>query len=1654
MRLSGVRGVVVVALLLAALGLGVASTHGSASAQAPASDTITTQLQPGWNLIGWMGPDTTAGDLFDKIPALLVVAAWDRDAARYAWARRGGTVPPELAQLMRGQGLFLWVSGSEPVDWTRPASAEGMLLTLAEGYNLVGWAGLDGTPIAEAVGRFGEALVGVSTWNAETQSYERYTRGADDSAEGPAVLNHGDALWVELSEERRWWQSGAAWARFAVEGPVPEERRAELRAEMERVVAFFAERYGIEPPELSVRVVRGFRRVTSSPGEVLIHGTARYPFMGWALAREYFRVVQYALAPGDWASSPAWLQAGTATYVSGLYQQERAGGTVDHLREGWWLTSLGLPRLGDLEGSLAFSATLQPGYEMSALATDWLLRRSDAQAPVTYYRLLSASGSWQEAFTAAFGIDVEELYAAFAEYRMQGSDAPLRHLADAEDAPILAFRGEVAPGAAAALRAEFAALQGLFGDRLWGAPADYTVYVMGDDVSAPPAYPGRSGTGGLRPPCVVRHSAIAVVVDIECRDDFVAAVAALHFHNVRERVAPSESLARPSGDGGPWGPQWLERGAIDYMTHAGKEAAGLESLDLIRQEESIIARDVEAPLGNLGADAESEAAAALRFLAVEWLLQRAGEEALFGYYRRLPLSRSWQAAFVGAFGLRVEEFYAAFEAYRRMFTELPLLPHMIDDRAEPVLRFAGQVSIETTVRLRAEFEDVQAFFRQRFGGGPADYTIYAAADAASAAATYARVRGEALGVEVCRTRSEGVSLVILSCAGPPAVALAGEHFRHLREHLAPLGASERGPHWLLVGGPAYVSSAYRATLGLEALEEARERRIEVARQTTQPLRGMEGTAAAAGSEAALALGFLATDWLAQRAGEPAILEYYRLLGSSRSWREAFTGAFGISVDVFYTAFGRHRQSWEQRVLRHLADDREEPVLVFVGDVPAGTAERLRAEFRELQTFFDERLGGAPADYTLIVAADRAAGASAYAEALGQEPDEPFCSEREIGVAFFLVVTCHDSLPDDLAGHHYFSALERLGPRSGFFTTWYWLHLATLYYVEAAYRAAAGIETFHEARLREIGLAGRTSQPLREMENYYDIVRPWDLGGQALSFLAGEWLAQRVGERAIFEYYRQLASSGSWRTAFAAAFGMRVEEFYDLFEAYRRAVVTALPHLADDRLAPVLELLGEIPLSRAAEIRADFEAFQTLFRDRLGSGPADYTVYVAAAGEAAQTAQFHVFGDPPGTGGNPCAGNNPGVAVYATLNCYNHLPDYLAREHFYNVRDRLAPWAELPSASEGYSARGPEWLEIATIAYLTHAGRAAVGMGPLERSRDAQAALAGGTQALLRSMETDAGVKALPSRVAAALAFLAADRLVQRAGERSLFEYYRRLPTSGSWQQAFAGAFGIGAEAFYEAFEAYRRGEVARPPHFADDLDEPVLVFQGEAPAADAAALREDFRGLLTLFRERFGDAAADYTVYVAADLASAAELPEFESLGTTACDGWVSNVGQLWVLNCPHRTQVATRLPDDLAAWHFGVAARQFSSAPRVLPPAWLLLAGRTYAEAVFRAHRSAVPAATLGAFRREQARVAGETTTALDSFEGVTSRAGAPLNVVTALSFLAADWLVARAGEPALFEYYRLLPTSDSWEEAFGGAFGMAIDDFYAAFAEYRAGL
>ncbi|MCY4393214.1 MAG: hypothetical protein OXE43_14390 [Chloroflexi bacterium] len=66
---------------------------------------------------------------------------------------------------------------------------------------------------------------------------------------------------------------------------------------------------------------------------------------------------------------------------------------------------------------------------------------------------------------------------------------------------------------------------------------------------------------------------------------------------------------------------------------------------------------------------------------------------------------------------------------------------------------------------------------------------------------------------------------------------------------------------------------------------------------------------------------------------------------------------------------------------------------------------------------------------------------------------------------------------------------------------------------------------------------------------------------------------------------------------------------------------------------------------------------------------------------------------------------------------------------------------------------------------------------------------------------------------AGVGFLAMERLVERSGEASLFDFYRRFATvnqeDDSWKDAFADTFGLTVDEFYEDFAAWR-AEAAPP----------------------------------------------------------------------------------------------------------------------------------------------------------------------------------------------------------------------------------------------------
>ena len=976
MRSSGVRALVVVAVVVAAVGVGLWSARGTASAQTPAASTITTQLQPGWNMVGWMGPDTTTRELFDTIPELNLIVAWDGEAQRHRWAWRPAIRSRGLQEITRGRGLALHIGGASAVEWTRPAAEGVVLLRLHAGHNLVTWGGPDGTPIEEALDWLGDAVMSASRWNADARESERYRRGASVAANTLRTLNHGDALWVRLAEDASWWQSGAAGTEFVFEEPLHPETEAALRAEIARVLAFFYEDYGLEPVDLLVTIVRELSTGASAwVGEITV-GRQTYdtPQPDFPIAHEYFHVLQFHWAETltNFFELPNWLIEGTATYVADVYDGERLEITGDELRALWWRLARGrgadsLPLdhwLFDHGTQGDYRAIA--GYYVGALATDWLVRRAAA---------------WST-------------------------------------------RGRFNP------------------------------------------------------------------------------------------LDPPELVARP-----------------DHDAH-------------------------------------------------------------FEFFRLLPEAASWEDAFEAAFGITPDDFYEAFAEYRTALGA-QYLPHLADDRDEPLLLFLGELPSGAKALARDQFKRSQEFFQDRLGSGPADYTVFVAADHRSAEATYgtvfsARAFGISFARDQCATAWAGMALLIIlaNCEGESLADSLGEHhFDAVLDQVARTvwlkeglpGSTPWGPYWLQRATRGYAASAYRDAAGIETLDEARRVRSQIAGGTAEPLSHFT-TFPEPGSfpdEAAEALSFLAGDWLAQEAGAPAIFEYYRLLESTGSWQQSFESAFGITVDDFYREFAEYRAAIGAVAPPDAPDEPDGPELVLLGEFDSWLRTALPARFEAAQAFFGDRLGGEPVDYTVYVAATRSE-AAAHRDVLGEKIRQGCWSLlREAdwdGPLVIVLSACSGDTAETLGWFHYLSVLRQLMPPGAWETSpseykrqgCYWLDLGLYEYAKRVFLDSLGEDLddswgradLDVLRRREADFASRSEGTLSHFEphpplQWWSLTVP-DREAKALSFLAADWLLARAGERAIFEYYRLRQSTDEWKHAFAGAFGITIDDFYAAFAEYRAA----------------------------------------------------------------------------------------------------------------------------------------------------------------------------------------------------------------------------------------------------------------------------------------------------------------------------------------------------------------------------------------------------------------------------------------------------------------------------------------------------------------------
>ncbi len=620
-------------------------------------------------------------------------------------------------------------------------------------------------------------------------------------------------------------------------------------------------------------------------------------------------------------------------------------------------------------------------------------------------------------------------------------------------------------------------------------------------------------------------------------------------------------------------PAWLVSGTAAHATDLYRLELGEASAEELRSDRRAEVRDHPTPsLGDLE-DARrhrsvGQAADALSALGVEWLERHASliagrppsssEPAFLEFYRLLGVSGDWQQSFVEAFGLSVDDFYLAFAAERGAPAGHPA--HEFDDRHAPLLVLLGDVPTDVEVAVRADMRAVQTFFAEHFGAEPADYTVYVAADWASAGDAYVQITRDTRVPGVCAyLYTADVAFLTLPCREELRSHLGWFHFRNVQERIAPRanpyypdpdGVHPQGADWLHTGAQYFAQYAYLRSQDPEAAKELRDWHARVAARSAVPLADMESISVGSwGPSHHASRGFFAVEWLVEQVGAPALLHYYRLLDSSSDWRHTFRRAFGVSVDAFYPAAEAHIDGIVTR-LPHLADDRDEPILVLVGDMSPEEEAEVREDFEIAQTFFRQRLGAPAANYTVYIAADDESARAPFRKVFGTDPRPGFCFTGSQGSAFFGTVDCGRWLPD-LGAYHFVNVTGRIQRETDYPSVGpWWLRLGLAAYARYGYLAAAGPESPEQVRTRVIGIARGITQPLADLETGTEPGIPEVQVLRTLGYLAVEWLVGRTSERAVMDYYRERSKFETWQRTFEQVFGISVEDFYAEFEPYR------------------------------------------------------------------------------------------------------------------------------------------------------------------------------------------------------------------------------------------------------------------------------------------------------------------------------------------------------------------------------------------------------------------------------------------------------------------------------------------------------------------------
>ena len=228
------------------------------------------------------------------------------------------------------------------------------------------------------------------------------------------------------------------------------------------------------------------------------------------------------------------------------------------------------------------------------------------------------------------------------------------------DSPEVVFWGDISSGQQAAVRERTADIVAFF-DQRFGVRVPGLVVHVGEDrpalAQATLETEGQSSFVGL---AQYRDKRLFVDMTVSGR-----AIERLYFHALQDHLAGDKE----------WGPWWLGEGTAMYTAYLFREWRGEGALAVALAHDRQAASFNPTPLHDYAPDSATapelfdSSNQSVAALAVEWLVQQAGEDSLVGYYQALPGSPSWEDAFERTFGIPFGQVYRRFAAYRAEVVE-------------------------------------------------------------------------------------------------------------------------------------------------------------------------------------------------------------------------------------------------------------------------------------------------------------------------------------------------------------------------------------------------------------------------------------------------------------------------------------------------------------------------------------------------------------------------------------------------------------------------------------------------------------------------------------------------------------------------------------------------------------------------------------------------------------------------------------------------------------------------------------------------------------------------------------------------------------------------------------------------------------------------